>query len=128
MKIKKIKEIKNIGTFAQFSNGGSLWFEKLTFIYGLNTFGKTTITDIFQSLKENNPEIILSRKTIPIQQIEQKVTLSIQDNSIEQDLIFKNNSWEKNEFQKYLEIFWTEFIHKNLFTGFSIERNNKENC
>jgi len=36
MKIARIKEIKNIGTFANFANGASLGFEKLTFIYGLN--------------------------------------------------------------------------------------------
>ncbi|MCK4524816.1 MAG: AAA family ATPase [Candidatus Andersenbacteria bacterium] len=127
MFIAKIKEIKNVGTFANFVNGGSLGFEKLTFIYGLNTFGKTTIAEIFQSLKDNNSEIITSRKTIPIQQIQQKTTLSIKKDQNEKDLLFQNNIWGQNNISKYLEVFGTDFIYKNLFTGLSIERSNKEN-
>ena len=76
MKIGRIKEIKNIGTFANFQNGASLGFEKLTFIYGFNTYGKTTLADIFQSLKLGDPEIIQSRKTIPQQNILQKVVIT----------------------------------------------------
>ena len=116
MKIARIKEIKNIGTFANFTNGGSLGFEKLTFIYGFNTFGKTTLTDIFQSFKEKNLQIIQARKTIPAQLGQQKVIFSIKDQT-ESDIKFENNNWTQNEVSKYLEVFGTDFIHKNLFTG-----------
>lgn len=128
MEIKSIKEIKNIGTFASFKNGASFRFdEKLTFIYGLNTFGKTTLTDIFQSLKDNNSKIINSRKTIPIQQEDQKVVFSVKESNAEKDLVFQNNNWGQNNLSKNIEVFGTEFIHRNLFTGLSIERENKEN-
>jgi len=126
MKIARIKEIKNIGTFANFTNGGSLGFEKLTFIYGFNTFGKTTLTDIFQSFKEKNLQIIQARKTIPAQLGQQKVIFSIKDQT-ESDIKFENNNWTQNEVSKYLEVFGTDFIHKNLFTGLAIERENREN-
>src|SRR3990172_7866976 len=89
MKIARIKEIKNIGTFANFTNGASLGFEKLTFIYGFNTYGKTTLIDIFQSLK--------------------------------------NNNWTHNDISKHLEVFGTDFMHRNLFTGSTIERDNRVN-
>jgi len=56
--IKQINSINNVGAFREFSNGGSIQFEKLTFIYGLNTKGKTTLTDILSSLKENEPTLI----------------------------------------------------------------------
>lgn len=125
MKIARIKEIKNIGTFANFANGASLGFEKLTFIYGLNTFGKTTLTDIFQSFKENNPKIIQARKTIPLQAGQQKAVFSVKDET-ESNIIFENNNWTQNDISKYLEIFDTDFIHKNLFTGLNIGRENKE--
>ncbi len=129
MEIKSIKEIKNIGIFANFANGATFRFdEKITFIYGLNTFGKTTLTDIFQSLKDNNSNIINSRRTIPTQQGNQKVVISIFDqNPPEKDLIFQNNNWGQNSLSEHLEVFGTEFIHRNLFTGLSIERENKEN-
>ncbi|MCK4635554.1 MAG: AAA family ATPase [Candidatus Moranbacteria bacterium] len=127
MKIKSIKEIKNIGTFTNFTNGSSFRFEKLTFVYGYNTFGKTTLTDIFQSLKDNNSEIITSRKTIPSINQNQKVKLSIKEDNEENNVIFQNGNWSQNNIQENLEIFGTDFIHKNLFTGFSIERENKVN-
>jgi len=126
MKIARIKEIKNIGTFTSFSNGASLGFEKLTFIYGLNTYGKTTLTEIFQSLKENNSQIIQARETIPHQSGDQKVVFSIKDET-ENDIKFENNNWSPNNISKYIEIFGTDFIHKNIFTGSTIERENKEN-
>jgi len=128
MKIKSIKEIKNIGTFANFKNGGKFRFDKkIIFIFGLNTYGKTTLTDIFQSLKDNNPKIIKNRKTIPTQQGDQKVVLSIKENNEEIDLIFQRDDWGENYLSKYLRIFGTEFIYRNLFTGLSIKRENKEN-
>lgn len=126
MKITSIKEIKNVGAFAKFANGGSVRFEKLTFIYGLNTFGKTTIADIFQSIKDNNAGIS-NRKTIPVLSQSQKIHISVKDNNSEQSLIFQNDNWQNNRISKYLEIFGSEFIHRNLFTGLSIERKNKEN-
>lgn len=126
MKITSIKEIKNVGAFANFANGGSLRFEKLTFIYGLNTFGKTTIADIFQSIKDNNSGIS-NRKTIPVLSQSQKIHISVKDSNSEQSLIFQNDNWQNNRISKYLEIFGSEFIHRNLFTGLSIERKNKEN-
>ena len=126
MKIARIKEIKNIGTFANFPNGASLGLENLTFIYGFNTYGKTTLTDIFQSLKENNPQIIQARKTIPAQAGQQKVVFSIKDGT-ESDIKFEKNNWTQNDISKHLEVFGTDFIHRNLFTGSTIERDNRVN-
>lgn len=127
MKISSIKEIKNIGTFSDFENGASFRFEKLTFIYGKNSFGKTTLTDIFQSLKNNDPKLLKSRLTIPKIKIPQKVLLSIKKEKNEKDLVFQNDRWEENDISNNIEIFGTDFIHKNLFTGYSIERENQRN-
>ena len=128
MEIKSIKKIENIGRFIECS-GADFRFEKLTFIYGLNTLGKTTLVDIFQSLKDNDSNRIFLRKTIPNKQSKQKIIFSIKENEkpSEKDLQFKNEGWEQNELSKYLEVFGHDFIHKNLFTGLSIERENKEN-
>jgi wobble nucleotide-excising tRNase len=127
MMIKRIQEIINVGTFGNFSNGGSKTFEKLTFIYGLNTYGKTSLCDIFQSLSENNPEILKARKTIPNDNYStnQSIKLKISINNKEEEISFSNNEWSKTISD--LEVFGTDFIHKNLFTGSIIERQNKEN-
>ncbi len=127
--LKSIKEIKNIGVFANFVNGASVRFEKINFIYGLNTYGKTTLADIFESLKSNDSSIIISRKTIPETSFGQKVTLSVKETEVdsEKELLFQNGQWGNNSISPYIEIFGTEFIHKNIFTGLTIERGNKEN-
>lgn len=126
MKIARIREIKNIGTFSDFNNGSSIEFEKLTFIYGYNTYWKTTLTDIFQSLKDNDPKIIQDRKTIPELTWNQKATFSIKETT-ESNINYDRNVWSQNEVASNLEVFGTDFIHRNLFTGLTIERANKEN-
>ena len=126
MKIGRVKEIRNVGTFADFRSG-SLGFEKLTFIYGFNTYGKTTLADIFHSLKSNDPEIIRSRRTIPQPDgSRQKIVLTRKEQS-ENEIRFENDCWEQNELHSCLEVFGSAFIYKNLFTGLTVERDNKEN-
>ena len=125
MKIGRIREIKSIGTFADFKNGGRLGFEKLTFIHGFNTYGKTTLSDIFHSLKLNDSEIICSRKTIPQQDASQKIVLT-QRGQTENEIKFESNGWEQNNLHSCLEVFGNAFINENLFTGLTIERENRE--
>ena len=96
MKIARIKEIKNIGAFADFPNGASLGFDKVTIIYGFNTYGKTTLADIFQSLKEDNPQIIQERETIPQRSGQQRVVLSAK-NQTEKEIKFISNRWSTND-------------------------------
>lgn len=127
--IKQINSINNVGVFREFPNGGSIQFEKLTFIYGLNTKGKTTLTDILSSLKENEPTLITSRKSIPTVNSNQSVRISVRIHNATNQLpcTFSNNSWTQLNSNDDLHIFGSDFIHKNLFTGLSIERQNKEN-
>lgn len=127
--IKQINSINNVGAFREFPNGGSIQFEKLTFIYGLNTKGKTTLTDILSSLKENEPTLITSRKSIPTVNSNQSVRISVRPHNATNQLpcTFSNDSWTQLNSNDNLHIFGSDFIHKNLFTGLSIERQNKEN-
>jgi wobble nucleotide-excising tRNase len=127
--IKQIKSINNIGSFREFPNGGAIQFEKLTFVYGLNTRGKSTLTDILISLKENEPLLIVSRKSIPTVATNQSVRISVKPfgSTNQVDCIFSNTAWTQVHSNNDLHIFSSDFIHKNLFTGLSIERQNKEN-
>jgi wobble nucleotide-excising tRNase len=127
--IKQIKSINNIGSFREFPNGGAIQFETLTFIYGLNTRGKSTLTDILTSLKENEPSLIVSRKSIPTVATNQSVRISVKPlgSTNQVDCIFSNNAWSQVHSNNDLYIFSSDFIYKNLFTGLSIERQNKEN-
>jgi wobble nucleotide-excising tRNase len=128
MQIKRIKQIKNIGTFSNFENGASIGFEKMTFIYGLNTCGKTTLSDIFDSYKTNDSSIIEKRKTIPEITTEQRVSMTLSDGENgESDVVYSGGFWSQNCEKPEMDVFGTDFIHKNVFTGLTIERQNKEN-
>jgi wobble nucleotide-excising tRNase len=129
MKITRIKEVKNIGPFSQFVNGAKFGLEKLTFVYALNTFGKTTLSDIFSSFRENDNSLILDRKTIPSSEGEQKVSFSFNKNDGEPeiDVLFQGGHWNSSEISKNIEIFNSEFISKNVINGSVIDRGNKEN-
>lgn len=127
--IKRIVNIRQVGLYANISLN-SYEFNKLTFIYGLNSYGKSTLCDIFKSLSKNDPSLIENRKTIPSGSLAPHVTLSVSDFQNppkEKRLEYKNSKWERNEISNMIEIFDTKFIYDNIFTGLSIERNNKEN-
>ncbi len=127
--IKRFNQIKNVGAFRDFSNGGSIQFEKLTFVYGLNTRGKTTLADILCSLRDHNPTLITDRASIPEVTSAQTVTISVrpEDSVAEESCRFRNGNWTQSNSHANLYVFGSEFIHRNLFTGLSVQRQNKEN-
>ncbi len=127
--LRRIKQIKGVGTFVSLE-GGAHQFEQLTFIFGENGYGKSTICDILSSLSNNNPEFISARESIhPLCNGGQCVNLSIDLlEGKENDLVFKNMAWSQTlPGNLKLLIFDTEFIHRNVFTGLNIERENKKN-
>jgi len=126
MEIKSIKKISQVGVFSNCQEG-SKRFEKLTLLYGFNTHGKSTLCDILNSLSMNDPKIIESRRTIPKINSPQSIEISYQDELGEKSVYFRNKAWEENSLGKRVEVFGTDFIHNNVFTGLSIARQNKEN-
>lgn len=126
--IKRIIKITGVGTFSDFGNGGRFQFEKLTFIHGLNCYGKSTLCDVFRSFSQDYPELLKKRKTInPKVKKSQKVELAFDLNNKENKAVFQNNAWNKNGFSEIIEVFDARFINDNIFTGLGISRTNKEN-
>ena len=70
--------------------------------------------------------IISNRKTIPEQDKLQEIILTEKDR-LEKEFHFKDGKWDKNNLCSNIEVFGTDFIDKNLFTGLIVERKNKEN-
>jgi len=121
--IKKIRIIKQVGVFSNFDSGSDKEFDKLTFIYGLNTYGKSTLCDIFKSLSTGDNEIIKKRKTKPKDESkQQQIVLSVYDNdsNLELPIIFQNDNWSNNSIAENLEIFNTAFVYENVFDGISL--------
>jgi len=127
--LKRIKRIENVGTFSKFTFGGAIEFEKLTLIFGYNNCGKSTLSDIFRSMSCNNPELVKSRKTAGTSEDQlQNIVLSLYNDENELAINYNYDNWDLNNSCNYnIRVFDTKFIDKNVFTGLSINRNNKEN-
>lgn len=125
MRITRIKQINNIGTYKNSVNG-RINLKPFTFIYAANTYGKTTFCDIMRSLKINDISYINNRRRIGIKDSEKcLVSLTIDNDNIDYD----GEKWivpVGNNIRNYLEIFDISFVNENVFTNFKIEHKNKE--
>ncbi|KJU86605.1 hypothetical protein MBAV_001200 [Candidatus Magnetobacterium bavaricum] len=124
--ITRFTAIKQIGVFREATGIGGHELGKLTVFYGLNTYGKTTLKDIFLSISENNPNVLLERMSIPFSQERQEIHLTFKDNNKEIPLCFENKAWGYNPLQGKIIVFDNDFVHRNLITGLSITRENVE--
>ena len=128
--LRRFQKIQRVGCFID-SCPASIQFEPLSFVYGENCYGKSTLCDILRSLAENNPDYMRHRLSIPnpdnsAQQVQLSITVPGQVG--EQTMLFDQNGWSPC-FPSSLRllVFDTDFIHRNVFTGLSIERRNQEN-
>jgi len=126
--IKRIKKIKGIGRFL---NVGHTELGRLTLIYGPNCYGKSTLSDIFRSIGNQNPEVLSNRQSIirDGNPIAQEICFSFKNDAdqMEQDISCVNQKWNMGNFNCSIEVFDSRFIENNVFTGLTISRANKEN-
>lgn len=117
--IKKIIKIKNIGKFKNLSSSNdNLAFDKYTLIFGPNKSGKTTFTSLLKSIASADAGHIAGRKTFGVNTIEaQEYEVLLVDGSK-----YTPNSKNKNQ---NIDIFDNDFVHKNVFSGNSINKDNK---
>jgi len=126
--IKRIKKIKGVGRFLDVRH---TQLGRLTLIYGPNCYGKSTLSDIFRSIGNQNPEILPNRQSIirDGKPITQEVCFSIKNDTdkTEQDISYADQKWNVGNFNYSIEVFDSRFIEDNVFTGLTISRSNKEN-
>ena len=108
--ISRFTKIKSIGRFHDCQIGGRS-FDKNTIIFGQNTGGKSTLTDILWSFKTGDNSYIVGRKTFGSTDSQQVEFFDENNNpyrfpSAEWNLGFDN-----------IEIFDTQFINENIFEG-----------
>jgi wobble nucleotide-excising tRNase len=116
--INKIIKIHGIGIFHD-AIPSAIKFSKVTTIYGENGRGKSTLSSIFSSLVNNDPSLIIARKTIGGSNNQESQIL------IENELFtFVNNTWDK-VFDNII-IFDSEFVAKNIYSGFTILPEQRE--
>lgn len=117
--IKKILKINNVGRFRKFASiNDDLSFKETTLIFGYNTYGKSTLTSIFTSLRENNNNYIYGRKSFNSEG-EQEIEILFDTGK----KIFGSDSWNTDN----IEIFNNDFISKNVFYGDEIGNAQQSN-
>jgi wobble nucleotide-excising tRNase len=125
--IKRFQKIMQTGVFRKADGLGKFEFGKTVVFYGLNTFGKTTLKDIFNSLACNNPDHVTKRKSIPADaSAQQEVVLSCMNGTKEKEYKFTTAGWDCTDLKGKIFVFDNDFIHRNVITGFDVTRDNKE--
>ena len=130
--LRRIAEIKNVGTFTN-CVARQIGFEKITLIYGRNTYGKSTLGDIFYSLEKNDEDAITARKSIPVPDEGGAQSLKLQfarDDENENQGIshFRGGSWVQGLRASHkLKTFNDAFYHNHVFASRRFSRETKVN-
>ncbi|MDQ8735809.1 AAA family ATPase [Paenibacillus sp. LHD-38] len=117
--IRKIISIKNTGKFRSCAPKGDLQLNKFNIVYSENGRGKTTLSNIFRSLQEQDESLVIGRRTLGGGG-EQAIDL-LSDSG---KLMFKQNKWiSKPNFD--IEIFDSQFVSQNVYSK-HIEHEQKK--
>ncbi len=127
--LKCFKVIKGVGAFKKFEDPKSkIEFSKVTVIYALNGYGKTTIAAILKSLASSDSTKIAERKSLQNANdtavIEQEIVLSYVNSSTSS--VYKNG-WKHNGIASppKILVFDQQFVYDNLFVQ-KVESGHKQ--
>ncbi len=116
--IQKILKVEGLGKFKDFSSSNDdLRFLKHTVIFGYNTYGKSTLTTIFRSLKSSDQKFLYGKKRFGH---EGNITIDILDGN-NQHLTLTNSNWSNPN----IVIFDNNFVHNYVFVGDEIDHKHK---
>ncbi len=125
--IKGFSAIKSVGRFNAYTalKGNQYDFNDFTIIFGRNTKGKSTLTAIFRSVKENNPSILVGRKTFG-SSVDQEVFINFEaedgTSSVEK---FQKNVWDTE--LKDVFIFDSKYVKDNVHLDGQIGEDHQKN-
>jgi len=126
--LKRISSIENIGCFKN-CGSANIQLEKITLIFGRNTYGKSTLSDLFFSIESGDFSRIKTRRTIPNDKSLQKAKLGFKTDGNNSEVTL---SWCSDSLKNSLPgdlhfyIFDDGFYHNNLFSGRLFTRATKE--
>ena len=125
--IKRIKKISNVGRFRQLCAPG-LEFGRLTFIYGENALGKSTLADVLSCLETRDPGPMESRRTLPETASSPSLAIGVLgDGQNETAVEYRQGAWQvPADLGFHVAVFDDGFQSRNVFTGRVFERENRE--
>lgn len=127
--IKSIRCIKNIGVFKSYDTSKTKLdtdFTKINLIFGRNTYGKSTLCDIFKDISDCSTLRIIERLTLPDGK-DQVVAVNMTDK--DKNISLSKSGWTNEYLKNKILVFDTEFIENNVFDGPELieNRETKEN-
>lgn len=118
--ITKVKRIVNVGKFYDYcAKGEGLDWHKNTFVFAPNAYGKSTLVNVFRSLRENDPKLIRARRTLGKRAAPEAVVVVDATNHV-----FNGTQWDKP--LPSIQIFDAPFIHANILAH-EIEHEHRKN-
>lgn len=118
--ISRFTQIKGVGKYINCNNIAGKQFEKNTIIFGHNTGGKSTLTDILWSFKTGDTSFIEGRKSFGFFGSQIVEIVDKANNVLKYPSANWNNGYEN------IEIFDTQFINENVFEGNEIKYGNQK--
>ncbi|RZL36409.1 MAG: hypothetical protein EOP35_11015 [Rubrivivax sp.] len=124
--LKRFVSIKGVGPYSNCSPG-AVEFRKTSLVFGLNTYGKSTLCEVLRSLEIGDTAGIDARATIP-GPVARSISISFaEDGAGEVPLVLKEAAWHPASPGPFrVRVFDTGFVSRNLFAGARAERSNKE--
>lgn len=126
--ISKFIAIKGTGKFLNYTPAtipNQQWnseFRRNNLIYGENGSGKTTLSFLFCSLK-NDDSLLLKKRSFDTT-VEQRIEV-LTDDPNNRNIIYSNGAWSNHI--SNIEIFDTNFISDNIYTGSEIQNIHRKN-
>jgi len=118
--ITKIRRLKNIGKFYNYcTKGVGLDWHKNTFVIAPNAYGKSTLVDVFRSVRDNDPKVMRARRTLGSVGSPEAVIIIDGENHV-----FNGTKWDKT--YPAMKIFDVPFIHTNILSH-EIEHEHRKN-
>jgi len=127
--LKRIQKLENIGRFVS-ASCGSVEFSELTLIFGRNSYGKSTLSEILRSLDSDDVQLLAHRKTIPLSSAPQVARLSFLPDGQTSEIIVSAGAsgWNFGGVDKpKIAVFDDAFFHDNIFAARQFTRATKQN-
>lgn len=121
--IREIEEIHNLGRFEGVSS--SITFDQKNVLFGFNGTGKSTLSELFYSLIEDqNGEILQKRKTLPLEDGTPSDPIMIKIKDDVGTLSYNDGAWNRKPLQTY--VFNNQFINDYVFVDEKFEEGKHE--
>lgn len=123
---KRISKLNGVGRF-KCCSAGKVELNTITVLFGFNTYGKSTLSDVFSSLASQDGEIVKRRLSIPSDNAPQEISIGVLAGEKEVSVKFENGQWKGRLPEPLsIQVFDDGFYHKNLFAARGFTRETKE--